>query len=196
MVLAVSEIFEHLEFWLGHIPGKLGRFARRMYYRRQLRYLGAGASVGAGFTASAPQNIHIGDEFGCWLNCILTANGGQIEIGNHVSLNANVYLNADIGGRIIIGDDVLIGPGVMMRTADHTTLDTTRLIRAQGSVTGDIVIESDVWLGAGVIVMRNVRIGRGAVVGAGAVVTRDVEPYTVVGGIPARFIKKRGEPSR
>ena len=66
-------------------------------------------------------------------------------------------------------------------------------MRDQGHVAGVITIESDVWIGANTTIVGGVRVGQGSVVAAGAVVVRDVEPYTIVGGVPARFIKKRGE---
>jgi len=65
-------------------------------------------------------------------------------------------------------------------------------IRDQGHRPGEIIVEDDVWLGANVTVIGSVRVGQGAVVAAGAVVTKDVEPYSIVGGVPAKFIKKRG----
>lgn len=188
-----SEFFEHLDFWLGHIPGGLGRWLRSHYFRLRFRLLGPDARIGTGLLVYGAENIRIGREFVCLRNCFLTASGGQIEIGDRVSLNADVYVNADIGGRIKIGDHTLIGPGVMMRTTNHITLDMDRPIWQQGSAAGEIIIESDVWIGAGAVLLRNVRVGRGAVVAAGAVVTRDVDPGTIVGGVPAEFIKLRGE---
>jgi galactoside O-acetyltransferase len=118
---------------------------------------------------------------------------GEIEIGARVSLNANVYINACVGGRVIIGNDVLIAPNVVMRTSDHATSDTSRLIIEQGHIPAEIIIEDGVWLGSNVTVLGGTRIGRGAVVGAGGVVTHDVEAYSIVGGVPARLIKMRGE---
>ncbi len=63
----------------------------------------------------------------------------------------------------------------------------------QGHVPGTVVIEEDVWIGANCVITPDVRIGRGAVVGAGAVVTRDVAPFAIVGGVPAREIGRRGQ---
>jgi galactoside O-acetyltransferase len=135
----------------------------------------------------------MGSHFTCWRLCTLaTCDDGDIEIGDRVSLNANVYLNASGGGRIVVGHDVLVGPNAVFRTSDHVTLDPERPIREQGHAAGVIILEEDVWIAANVTVVGGVRIGRGAVVAAGAVVTADVEPYSVVGGVPARLIKRRG----
>jgi acetyltransferase-like isoleucine patch superfamily enzyme len=76
----------------------------------------------------------------------------------------------------------LVALNVVLRTSDHITTSLDKLIREQGHQPGEIFIEDDVWLGANVIVTGGVRIGQGAVVAAGAVVTDDVEPYSIVGG--------------
>jgi len=73
---------------------------------------------------------------------------------------------------------------------DHVFDDPTRPILEQGLRAFGITIEDDAWIGAGAIILDGVRIGRGAVVGAGAVVTRDVAPHTVVAGVPARLVRR------
>lgn len=89
---------------------------------------------------------------------------------------------------ISIGKDVSIGPRCSFETMNHsvTLIDRKR----RGQFPKSIVVEDLVWLGAGVIVLPGVRIGKGSVVAAGAVVTKDVPPYTLVGGVPARTIKQ------
>jgi maltose O-acetyltransferase len=89
-----------------------------------------------------------------------------------------------------IGDNVMMGPYVMITTLNHgmgmeTTMDS------QASSVQDVSIGRDVWIGGHVCVLPGVHVGDGAVLAAGAVVTRDVEPYTIVGGIPARPIGSR-----
>lgn len=122
----------------------------------------------------------------------MACDDGFIQFGDRVSFNANVYINACLGGRIVLGNDVLIGPNSVLRASDHVTTDLEVPINQQGHTGGEIVIEDDVWLGANVTVTGGVGIGTGSVVAAGAVVIHDVEPYTIVGGVPARFIKHRG----
>lgn len=100
-------------------------------------------------------------------------------------------INADCGGRICIGSNILIGPNVVLRASNHIYKNRDVLIRHQGHESGIIEISDDVWIGANVTVLPNVRIHKGAVVAAGAVVTKDVEEYTIVGGIPAKEISKR-----
>lgn len=88
-------------------------------------------------------------------------------------------------GGITIGDNVYLSPMVQLMAVDHVFADPRRPIREQGITARGITIEDDVWIGAGAVVLDGVRVGRGAVIGAGAVVTRDVEPHTVVAGVPA-----------
>jgi acetyltransferase-like isoleucine patch superfamily enzyme len=118
----------------------------------------------------------------------------RVWIGEGVSLNQNVVVNACNGGEIRIGEHSLVGPFVLFRAADHTFSDPDRRIGLQGHQSGRIVIEEDCWIGGHVTITRDVTIGRGSVIGAQSVVTRDVPPYSVVAGNPARVIRSRREP--
>ena len=93
-------------------------------------------------------------------------------------------------GGIRIGDRVYTSPLVQLAAVNHVFADPTRPFVEQGITAQGIVVEDDVWIGAGAIVTDGVRIGQGAVVAAGAVVTRDVPPHTVVAGVPARVVKE------
>lgn len=159
-----------------------------------MKQFGSGARVAVGTDFIGPRNITIGKDFSCWRNCTIAAcEDGVIEFGDRVNFNSNVYVNACIGGRIILGNDVLVAPNVVMRASDHVFDDVSQLISKQGHIGKDIIIDDDVWLSSNVTVVGGVHIGKGAVIAAGAVVTQDVEPYTVAGGVPARFIKIRGD---
>lgn len=95
-------------------------------------------------------------------------------------------------GGIAIGDRVYTAPLVQLLAVNHVYDDPTRPMVDQGITAQGIVVEDDVWIGAGAIVTDGVRIGQGAVVAAGAVVTGDVPPRTVVGGVPAKVLKVIG----
>ena len=92
-------------------------------------------------------------------------------------------------GGVSIGNRVYTSPFTQIIAVNHVFDDPNRPFVEQGITAEGIVIEDDVWLGAGAIITDGVRVGKGAVVAAGAVVTKDVPPHTVVGGIPAKPIK-------
>jgi len=93
-------------------------------------------------------------------------------------------------GGITVGDRVYTAPLVQLLAVNHVYDDPTRPMVDQGITAQGIVVEDDVWIGAGAIITDGVHIGRGAVVAAGAVVTADVAPHTVVGGVPAKVLKQ------
>ncbi len=115
----------------------------------------------------------------------------QIEIGNRVVIRPNSMLMADNHARILICDDVLIGAGVHIYVNNHRFDRIDIPIAQQGYYESkDVVIEDDVWIGANVVILPGVRVGRHSVIAAGSVVTKSVEPYTVYGGVPARKIRE------
>lgn len=115
--------------------------------------------------------------------------GTGIRLGQGSSLGKGSVLNPGVS----IGQRTLIGPECMFITLNHLFDDTTRAIADQGSgPVQEISIGDDVWMGARVIVLPGVTVGNGAVVGAGSVVTKSVDPMTVVAGNPARAIRVRG----
>ena len=125
---------------------------------------------------------------------IIVEKGAYVGTGSGITIgsNAGIGENAKIYGPVSIGDDVMMGPDVIIYTVHHRYDDTTVPMRVQGrSPVEPVTIEEDVWVGARAIIMPGVTVGRGAIVGAGAVVTSDVESMTVVGGVPARVIKHR-----
>lgn len=113
----------------------------------------------------------------------------KVEIGHNVLLNQETKIGAQNG--VTIGNYVLISYNVNLVSADHSFQNPSFPILKQGLYGGPIKIEDDVFIGANAVVLPGVKIGRGAIVGANAVVTKNVEPYTIVGGVPAKFIKYR-----
>ncbi len=123
-----------------------------------------------------------------YVDKIIWLNGDRIELGEKVGFNYGCYVNG-FGG-LTIGDRTIIGPYTMIHTANHE-MDTDRPIPEQGWNLGPVVLGSDIWIGMGVCILPGVTLGDGCVVGAAAVVTRDVEPYAIVVGNPAKAIKSR-----
>ncbi len=109
--------------------------------------------------------------------------------GNNVSISSYVIITT--AGTVTIGDNVLIGYGAQVLSANHHIPEGRGVIFGSGHVSEPVVIEDEAWIGANAVVLPGVRIGRGAVVAAGAVVTKNVAPFTIVGGIPARVIRER-----
>jgi len=138
---------------------------RQMILKQLVGEIGQNSTIEPPFYCSYGKNIHIGDHV--YLNFLCTIlDNNEVRIGHHV----------------------MFGPAVQLYTADHLLQAEER---NQGwEITKSIVIEDNVWIGGGAILLPGVRIGRNAVVGAGAVVPRDVPANTVVAGNPARVIRE------
>jgi maltose O-acetyltransferase len=124
-------------------------------------------------------NVNSGAYFG---------NGLKLKIGNDSSIGQNCQIANDV----TIGCDVMMAPEVVIFSVGHQTSDTRIPMRLQGNTPArPVVIEDDVWIGQRAIILPGVTIGSGSIIGSGAVVTKDIAPFSVVGGNPARVIKSR-----
>ena len=123
-------------------------------------------------------NVEKGASFG---------DGRGIQIGRC----SGIGVNCSVHGPLSIGDNVMMGPDVVILTHTHKISDTTVPMIEQGGELKPVTIGNDVWIGMRSIIMPGVNIGNGVVIGAGAVVTKDIPDYAVVGGIPARIIRYR-----
>lgn len=116
--------------------------------------------------------------------------GGAVHIGKRVTINQYVILNGE--GGINIGDDVMVAAFVSVFAGSHRFDRVDIPMRDQGMTEGKgVEIQSDVWIGAHSVILDGVKIGRGAIIGAGAVVTQDVDEFAVVAGAPARLLYNR-----
>lgn len=115
--------------------------------------------------------------------------GSNISLGDNVDLAWGVIITTK--GGVEIGDRTLIGYRSMLLSSNHNIPDNGGRIFDAGHLPQKITLENDVWVGANCIITAGVVIGEGAVIAAGSVVTKNVEPFTIVGGVPAKVIKKR-----
>ena len=113
----------------------------------------------------------------------------RIVFGKNFAANTGAYING-VGG-IEFGDYVLIGNNVTISSGMHPIDDISMPVFSRPAVPKKIVIEDDVWIGAGAIIMPGVRVRKGTVIGANAVVTKDTEEYAVMVGAPARLLRSR-----
>lgn len=127
--------------------------------------------------------------------------GKEVNIERHAQFNNNIHLGdysgigsrCHIGGNTYIGDHVMMGPEVVVYTQNHCMERTDVTMDQQGfQPVEPVYIGNDVWIGRRVIILPGVSIGDGCVIGAGAVVAKDIPPYSVAVGNPTRVIKRRG----
>jgi acetyltransferase-like isoleucine patch superfamily enzyme len=115
--------------------------------------------------------------------------GGDIKIGKDCSINPYTIVYGH--GNTTIGNNVLIAGGCMIIPSNHIFSRTDIPISVQGKESQGIEISDDVWIGHGCSILDGVKIGEGSVIAAGSVVTQSVEAYSIMGGVPARLLKKR-----
>ena len=121
------------------------------------------------------------ESFACINNAV-----GDVIIGDHTRIG----LHNTIIGPVEIGNNVNLAQGITVTALNHNFSDTNKRIDEQGVSTNPVTIEDDVWIGANAVILPGVTIGEHCVVAAGAVVTKDVPPHSLVAGVPAKVIKK------
>lgn len=120
---------------------------------------------------------------------LLTKPNPYLQIGDYVGIGRNCYIA--IKDHLEIGSYTRIGPNVTILDQDHT-YEKSDLIMNQHADIQKVKIGKDVWIGANAIVLKGITIGDGAILGAGSVVTKNIPPYEIWAGVPAKFIKERG----
>ena len=162
-----------MKLWFMHrlskVPGRIGVKMRRAFLGKYFKHFGNHVTISNDVTIEVPEKISIGDNSGFNNGCWVSGGGG-----------------------LSIGDHVIIGPHVVIHSQNHEYGDLTRPICEQGHKSMEVIIEDDVWIGARVVITPGSKIGRGCVIGAGAVVVGEIPPYSVAAGVPAKVIKKRG----
>lgn len=202
---------------LSAVPTKIGKMVRVIGFRPLFKQLDSSAKISSRVRFSGTSRISI--EKGASINQYAEIHSG----GNLIRIRANAFIDLGVSIRdcgeisqssgIVLGENsslgpycCLAGPGAInigsncmiashcsMYANNHIFDDPARPINSQPLTTVGITIEDDCWLGTGVRVLDGVTIGTGSVIGAGAVVSRDIPPYSVAVGVPARVVKSRKE---
>jgi len=206
--------YEVITSLLGDLPGALGFFLRQIFYPFLFAEVGQGVVFGRHLTLRHPYKIKIGhrvviddycllDAKGCRegdftlgnnvlisRNCILSCKEGFLKVGDNTNFGANCSVYSvgcmDIGANVLFAANCYLGGS--MYHFDRTDIPPIQ----QGSYSkGGVTIGEGCWLGADVKILDGVRLGQGVIVGSGAVVLEDVEPFSIVAGVPAKLIRKR-----
>jgi len=169
----VGTVLVHgVEIYLGALlrwlPGPEGIILRALLFRSIFRQCGSGLLI--------------------YPHVYLTFSN-RIKAGKRLAINVNTYI--DGRGGITFGDFVMVGPNCVIASCGHGMKDRSIPMYQQPVEYGEIIIEDDVWIGGNVTITPGVRIGRGSVIAAGAVVTQDLPPQGIYGGIPAKLIRTR-----
>ena len=193
-------------------------FIRGLFVRLRIKSAKGLLLVGKKVRIFYPINLQVGYntiiEDGAEINCLSQQGiklGNRVTIGKYAIIRpSNIYGgpigegltmgdNSNIGpynyigcsGKITIGNNVMLAPRVSIYAENHVFDHPEILIRDQGVEKKEVIIEDDCWIAANSILLAGVTIGKGSVVAAGSVVTENVPPYSVVAGVPAKFIKSR-----
>lgn len=170
------EAWAWFQAFFGWIPGRVGWIIRQFIYRPFFRRAGKGWHIGEFASIQRVQNFQIGHKVAVGRYCVINAAGG-----------------------VILGDYSGIGPFVQIITAGHNFFkkkivgDVPYGAQPRVMETAPVILEENAWVGAGAILMPGIRVGSNSVVGAGAVVTKDVPPCSMVAGVPAKVIWQTDE---
>ena len=193
-------------------------FIRGLFVRLRIKSAKGLLLIGKKVRIFYPNNLQVGYntiiEDGAEINCLSLQGiklGNRVTIGKYAIIRpSNIYGgsigegltmgdNSNIGpynyigcsGKITIGNNVMLAPRVSIYAENHVFDHPEILIRDQGVEKKEVIIEDDCWIAANSILLAGVTIGKGSVVAAGSVVTENVPPYSVVAGVPAKWIKSR-----
>lgn len=208
--------YEIIMLLFSRLPGALGIFLRSKFYPMLFGKVGRGTVFGMNITLRHPKKIFLGnnviiddnvlldakgaensritleDEVFIGRNTILSCKGGEIIL----SERANVGFNCEIfsSNRVVIGKDNLIAAYTYIVGGGNYKLDRTDIpINQQPDFEGKggVITDEDVWLAAHVVLLDGTKVGKGSVIAAGAIVSGEIPPYSIAGGVPAKVIKSR-----
>lgn len=212
--IAKLAYYEMVVLLFSNLPGSLGYVFRKRFFKGLFKGFGSGVILGQGIvlrhpnrmqlgnrvaiddhvlldaSGSGDKGVCLGDDVIISRNCVIQGKTGPIHLGNKVDIGCSAILSSTNG--IFIGDSVLIAGNCYIGGGRYITDRTDIPMMEQGLFSkGPVVIEDDVWLGAGATVLDGVKIGRGSIIGAGTLVTKDIPEYSVAVGVPAKVVKTR-----
>ena len=208
--------YELANFFFSNLSGAFGYIARKSAYKGLFKSTGSGIILGKGLVLRHPKKVTLGDRVAIDDYVLIDASGAGdegIQLGNDVIISRNCVIQGKIGG-ISIGQKTDLGCNTILSSSGGISIGSSVLIAGncyigggryitdrldipmmqQGVFTrGKIIIQDDVWLGASSVVLDGVKIGKGCIIGAGSVVTKDLPDYAIAAGVPAKIIKMRTE---
>jgi galactoside O-acetyltransferase len=196
--LALRSISDLLKFFIMYMPGPLGYGLRQGYYNKRLKYMGPNVLIDIGVIIIEPHNISI-DAFS-WIDSYVRIEGykdrpdAEIKIGKRVHIAQGSILSG--GGGIYIGDYVGISGGCKIYSSTLHYGGGKRMtpmipIKSKSVIAKPVFIGKDAFLGVNTVVMPGVKIGEGAIIGSCSFVNKDVQPWTIAIGVPAKPIGER-----
>lgn len=179
--MAIFKLFIIFEYFFKKI--------KEFYWKSKFEKFGKNSTIGRLSMISHPEKISIGNKVQIQQGVILRpGKDSQIEIGDESGINPYVC----IYGKVKIGKFAMIAPHVMIAGGNHVINELNKpMIKINKSKNIGVIIEDDVWIGANSVILDGVNIGHGAVIAAGSIVTKNVEPYDIIAGTPAKKINNR-----
>lgn len=170
------------------VLNKIVKFGFKIWNRQLI--LGKNVIIDPRAFISRGGHILINDNSIIRAGAMLLPAGGSITIGKRCSINQYTIINGQ--GNVKIGDNVMIAAFVSIFAGNHNFSNIEIPMRDQGMTTkGGIIIENDVWIGTHSVILDGVKIGTGSIIAAGAVVINNVEPFSIIGGVPGKLIRRR-----
>jgi len=173
------------------IPGQIGIRVRRSYYSRYWGHRNFIIHENVLITGFH-DHFKIGNKFQINPDVKLFTSDGSLEVGDNVFINHNCFISAD-RSKISIGDNCLLANNVSIWCSNHDFKNPDVPISMQKRIMKPVTIGKDVWCGSNSVILPGISIGSGSIVAAGSVVAKDVPPFSIVAGNPARVIKERSQ---
>ena len=206
--------YELLTFLFGSLSGGLGFLLRMIFYRGLFREAGRGMIIGRNVVIRHPKSIVLGDNVTiddlCLVdgrgagsdgvvienqvivnrNCMIQAKKGAVRLGTRTTIGSNSVIVSMAG--VEFGKAVLVAGNCYFSAGAYHVDNISSAVMDQGAYSkGPIIIGDNSWIGTGAIILDGVKVGKGVIIGAGAVVTKDVPDYAIVAGVPAKLIRMR-----